>query len=666
MKILRFFLGVFFSFFLSFSASAATITVTSTADSGAGTLRQAVADANPGDTINFNVGGNLITLSSGQININKALTIAGPGEDALTIAAQNAPDRVFYLSSGAVTISDLTLQDGHTTIGNNGGCILTDTGAPLTLNSVTLQNCLADQSVGGAIYVQDDLTLTNCTLDSNSADFGGAIGEETNIIGTPVEMLINSTTLSQNAAAQGGALHSNGGTVTANNSLFIQNTGGPFGPGGAISTTSGVLILNSTTISSNTDDGVGGGIFASDSSLAFTDIAMAGNVGTQGGAIYAEVFDSSKTIEITRATISNNTANDASLAGGGIYFSEADLTATLTNVTLANNDAILGSGAGLVVADSTLNLNNVTVSGNTALGNGGGLVIDGIATVNIQNSIIAGNTAATGLDCFGSLTSFDYNLIEETASCNVTGTTTHNITGEDPELGPLQNNGGDYNTMALATTSPALNAANPSTPGSGGAACAANDERGVARPQETACDMGAFELAPGLVSLSASTYSVSQDAGFVTITVQRSSDSNTFDGSISVNYSTSDGTAVAGTNYAATSGTLTWASGNSTAQTVAVPIVNASASSNLTFNFALANPSGGASLISPSSAVVTITASGGDEGELGGGKCSFSAQRPVSFSFTPFLFILLSVGMIGVSRSFKSIGLRARGMNPRA
>ena len=57
---------------------AATITVTSTADSGAGSLRQAVADASAGDTVDFNLTyPATITLTSGDININKDLTITG-------------------------------------------------------------------------------------------------------------------------------------------------------------------------------------------------------------------------------------------------------------------------------------------------------------------------------------------------------------------------------------------------------------------------------------------------------------------------------------------------------------------------------------------------------------------------------------------------------------
>src|SRR6266566_9429187 len=75
---------------------AATITVTSTADSGANTLRQALADSNDGDTIDFSVTGT-ITLSSGELLVNDSITISGPGVDILAVDANHA-SRVFHIA----------------------------------------------------------------------------------------------------------------------------------------------------------------------------------------------------------------------------------------------------------------------------------------------------------------------------------------------------------------------------------------------------------------------------------------------------------------------------------------------------------------------------------------------------------------------------------------
>jgi predicted outer membrane repeat protein len=188
----------------------------------------------------------------------------------------------------------------------------------------------------------------------------------------------------------------------------------------------------------------------------------------------------------------------------------------LTNVTLSGNSA-KNDGGGLStkrdVISQTLTLNNVTITNNTAdsdndgAGNGGG-IYELVNPVLVQNSIIAGNfdtpdNAGGGTispDCSGTFSSQGHNLIGSNDGCNdfvdgvnddIVGAGTSPI---DPLLGPLANNGGSTQTHALLPGSPALNAGNPLTPGSGGFACAANDQRGVTRPQSSACDVGAFEF----------------------------------------------------------------------------------------------------------------------------------------------------------------------------
>src|SRR3989440_10773999 len=93
---------------------AATITVTNTNDSGPGSLRQALADANDGDTINFDVSlkGQTIALTSGELVIDKSITITGPGSDQLAVGL-HIPQyhfRVFHvMASPSVTIEGLTI-----------------------------------------------------------------------------------------------------------------------------------------------------------------------------------------------------------------------------------------------------------------------------------------------------------------------------------------------------------------------------------------------------------------------------------------------------------------------------------------------------------------------------------------------------------------------------
>jgi hypothetical protein len=113
--------------------------------------------------------------------------------------------------------------------------------------------------------------------------------------------------------------------------------------------------------------------------------------------------------------------------------------------------------------------------------------------------------------------------------------------------------------------------------------------------------------AVGSVQLSASGYTVAQSGGVLNVTVNRTGGSN---GAISVNYAAASGSANAGTDFSATSGTLTWASGDASSKSFSVPISNATPfSGTKTFSLSLSSPTGGATLVSPTTANVTITGS---------------------------------------------------------
>jgi hypothetical protein len=184
-------------------------------------------------------------------------------------------------------------------------------------------------------------------------------------------------------------------------------------------------------------------------------------------------------------------------------------TVTITNSTIAGNTAGSGAmGSGIHVADGsvisaggTLTLLNSTVASNQTAGSGGGLWVGATRTqVRLANTIIARNTAVTGgPDVWGTLlTTSAYNLIGDGSGLsgishgqngNQVGTAASPI---DPQLGPLQNNGGPTPTMALLPGSPALDRGDPAF-----APPPATDQRGLPRVVASTIDIGAFEVQIG-------------------------------------------------------------------------------------------------------------------------------------------------------------------------
>jgi hypothetical protein len=147
------FMAVLFAIALALSASRAQVahaanqTVTNTDDSGAGSLRQAIADASPGDTITFAPGlnGQTITLTSEPLTIDKDLTISGPGASQLEISGNNARTVFVVLPGVTATIQGVTIRDGN---GDAGGGIFND-GATLTVSNSTFSGNSATDTGGG-------------------------------------------------------------------------------------------------------------------------------------------------------------------------------------------------------------------------------------------------------------------------------------------------------------------------------------------------------------------------------------------------------------------------------------------------------------------------------------------------------------------------------------
>src|ERR1051325_118529 len=136
-----------------FHSSDAAILVTNTNDNGPGSLRQALVDAQNGDTIQFDpaLNGQTITLTSGELVVDKNIIISGPGPTLLTVSELYIPKflyRIFHLRpSHIVTIEGLTITGGYAN-GSVGGGILNDH-ATLNINNCTITANHTDRQGGG-------------------------------------------------------------------------------------------------------------------------------------------------------------------------------------------------------------------------------------------------------------------------------------------------------------------------------------------------------------------------------------------------------------------------------------------------------------------------------------------------------------------------------------
>ncbi len=182
-----------------------------------------------------------------------------------------------------------------------------------------------------------------------------------------------------------------------------------------------------------------------------------------------------------------------SSSGSGTTSSLRTRLATISGNTVGSSAAHDGYGGGLETGpSSSLDVIDTTIAGNHVTGpkgHGGGIYAAG---GSITSSIIAANTAADHGNCLASLTSHGHNL-ESANTCGLDAA--GDVTNADPGLAPLGNYGGALPVQALLPGSKAANAA--------GVCTSATDERGVSRPQGTACDIGAVEaLLPAPVTLA--------------------------------------------------------------------------------------------------------------------------------------------------------------------
>jgi uncharacterized delta-60 repeat protein len=328
-----------------------------------------------------------------------------------------------------------------------------------------LQSALAAASEGDEIWVAagtykpttgTDRTIS-FTLKDGVAVYGGFAGTETSR--TQRDLETNITVLSGDigiaddnsdnsyhvvvGSNAGGSAILDGFIITAGNASGES----PRSHGGGMFNDSGNPTLANLTFSNNAAAGLGGGMYNNFSSPTLTNITFSGNTAGLGGGMENETSSSPN---LTNVTFSGNSAE----SGGGILNRAADSSPILTHVTFSNNSASSEGGA-IANAGSPI-IRNSILWGNT----GGEIFNTSWATPDVTYSIVQGGYSGTG------------NL------------------AADPLLGPLQDNGGFTQTLALGVGSPAIDAGAV-------ASCPATDQRGVARPQESGCDLGAYELEAG-------------------------------------------------------------------------------------------------------------------------------------------------------------------------
>src|SRR5215471_15160841 len=226
---------------VSISVQASILTVTNTNDKGPGSLRQALVNANFGDTIDATRISGVITLTSGELLVNKSVTINGAGADLLAIDG-NAGGTVFQvMSMGPVTISNVTIRNAHGRFG--GGIFNGGVGTLTIINSAVTGNTAA---FGGGVYNGGTLRIINSTISGNTANEGAGIYNA-------VTLKIINSTFSNNTALQiAGAVFNTGTLVIANST--ISNNSSMFLAGGGINIKNiqiGNTILNEGPASAN-------------------------------------------------------------------------------------------------------------------------------------------------------------------------------------------------------------------------------------------------------------------------------------------------------------------------------------------------------------------------------------------------------------------------------
>lgn len=520
-------------------------------------------------------GGLDITSSSSTVTVrdvtattlrDEAVNVSSVGD---VVVERVVVDRVYdgsvdlFSSGGTVTVSDLsvTAADEEIDIDGDQGVTVTDVsisgvldGGALNLDSnngdVVAERITIDFAEGDGLRVSDaggDVTLRDITVSNVDAD-------AFDFAAVDGELLLERATV--NDAQRRG--------IDAK-------------------AMSGSIAIADVSISSVDDDAVRIDSVAQGASLVDVDITDAGAAGVR--------FQASGPTSIDSSTITN-------VKNRGVFgLNSGDLT--VTNSTIADNSiAVAERGAGIHLGNTDATIVASTITDNSGPLDGAAIQRGDGSSATVVSSIVVANDglAAFGDDGTGGTLTVENTLVDTGAGLG--GTT---IETDDALLGAVQDNGGSTRTAKPAPGSPAIDAVT--------GVPEPTDQRGVTRPQGEAADLGAVEVAAGVVDFDPASVTVDEAAGTAELTLVRSGGS---DGDAAVDVATVDGTAIAGDDFTSVAETVTFLDG-ATIATVSIPIVDDGIDeSDETFTATISNPS---VVTVGASATATVTVTDDDEAE---------------------------------------------------
>lgn len=494
-------------------------------------------------------GGNVVRIftvaSGGSLTVSNVILANGDCLVSNGTLGTPADGGAIYNNGGAVTLDGCTLTNNSAqsliygglacggAIFNNGGTVLLNQSSVSNneaigggANSPTMSNTTGT-SLGGAIFnTNGALAIVGCIVDGN---FSKGVGEPSGSL------------------SMGGAVYQGSGSLTVANTVFESNTAqssdsySPDGPllpsatyGGAVAVTGGNFALNYSQLLNNqaiwsgnlVGPAFGGAVYCASVGTA-ADSTFSGNQAVAGGGYaispnngYGGAIYNAGTLALNQCSVYSNYTQ-----GGVVYYDEIAFTSTggsglgggifnasqlaVTNCTIALNSAVGGSGFGNLSdgeygsggtalggglynnTGAMLIAMNDTIATNACVSPAGSFVTNGLAAgaeiandggiLALHNSILA--YSGTNSNAYGAITDNGYNMSDD-GSANLSSGSSYNYT--NPQLEPLANYGGPTPCMALLSTSPAIDSADPND-------FPPVDQRGYVRPIGGGPDVGAYE-----------------------------------------------------------------------------------------------------------------------------------------------------------------------------